>query len=337
MRIGALLALAACSAIGVLVGATPAPVQAEAAAIQSAPSIRIDDCIEVSAGDQFEVDIRARGVNNLIAWEVYFAYNRHLIEVINKDVNMLLATGRGASVFDVSDPVPNSTGFYRMGAADVGSGDSLKQGDVLVRLTLRAKAEGVTPANIYRDDYNRDGTIDYGPVLTAAGTPPTYLGDTNGDQLFDGEILSGQIAIGTDCMQPPPALQPGESEGVPGGPGDRPGPESGPPSNEEGPDDGNQAENSESESDPTGGGEELQNSESQDTDNEDPDAPGVRGDTGDDGNRPGGGPNDPQGGDAGGIGGGGIVPWLLIGLGVAVAASGGITFYMIRAASREPY
>jgi hypothetical protein len=35
--------------------------------------------------------------------------------------------------------------------------------------------------------------------------------------------------------------------------------------------------------------------------------------------------------------GGGIVPWLLIALGVAAAGAGGITFYLIRAASREPY
>ena len=34
---------------------------------------------------------------------------------------------------------------------------------------------------------------------------------------------------------------------------------------------------------------------------------------------------------------GGLVPWLLIGLGVAAAGAGGITFYLIRAASREPY
>lgn len=336
--LGIVLALAAaCSAIAFSLAFEPSRAQARGDALQSVPSIRISPCIRVSPGEDFEVDIRARGVSNLIAWEVYFAYNRQLVEIVDKDVDMLLATGRGASVFDVSDPIPNSTGFYRMGAADVGSGGGPKQGEVLVRLTLRAKAEGVTPATIYRDDYNLDGTIDYAPVLTAAGTPPAYIGDTNGDTLFDGNISSGQIAIGTDCVQPPPVLQPGESEGVPGGPEDEPGADSGPTS-EGGAEDSEGAETggviSESESGPAGDGEDGQDPGADDP-GEDADQAGERGSVDENGDPAGENRNDPQRGE-GGVG-GGIVPWLLIGLGVAVAASGGITFYMIRAASREPY
>jgi hypothetical protein len=342
-RIGIVLGLAAvCAVIAFSFAYTP-PAGAADPSLQAAPTLLIDDCIEVSAGEQFDVDIKARGVSNLIAWEVYFAYNRRKVEVVNKDVDMLLASGREAVVFDVSDPVPNSTGFYRLGAADVGRGDGLKQGDVLVRLTLRAKEEGVTPALIFRGDYSGDGVADFGPTLTSAGQPPVYLGDTNGDQVFDGKISSGQIAIGTSCVQPePPPLQPGESEAV------RPDPEDPSSESTEGNESavgGSTGPGSEGGDGETGGG---TNSGGETSGNQS-DEPGGREDgesnpeevlnantssESTDG-RSDSNQNDVRRGDSG-IG-GGFVPWLLIGLGVAVAASGGITFYMIRAASKEPY
>ena len=49
--------------------------------------------------------------------------------------------------------------------------------------------------------------------------------------------------------------------------------------------------------------------------------------------------NDPRNPDQpkeGGIG-GGLLPWLLMGLGVAVAGAGGVAFYMIRIVSRESF
>jgi hypothetical protein len=298
---------------------------------QSAPALLVNDCIEVSVGDEFNVDIKATGVSNLMAWEVYFAYNRHKVEVIERDVRRMLATGRSSNVIDVSDPLPNSTGFYLMGAADIGNGDSAKQGDVLVRLKLRAKQEGVTPANIFRGDYTGDQVIDFAPKLTGLnGTQPTYLGDTNGDQLFDGPIASGQIAIDTDCVQPVPPLQPGESEAVPpaaagsdetdpgvvinqgtetGGGGDGVNPENGSESG------------SGTEQEQNNGDEGATTDNSQDPNGSNEENGGVQGASA-----------TPTDG-----GGSGIVPWLLIGLGAAVAISGGVTFYMIRAASKEPY
>jgi hypothetical protein len=293
----------------------------------------VNDCIEVSVGDEFNVDIKATGVSNLMAWEVYFAYNRHKVEVIERDVRRMLATGRSSNVIDVSDPLPNSTGFYLMGAADIGNGDSAKQGDVLVRLKLRAKQEGVTPANIFRGDYTGDEVIDFAPKLTGLnGTQPTYLGDTNGDQLFDGPIASGQIAIDTDCVQPVPPLQPGESEAVPPADADS---EAGPgavinePNETGGDGDGVNPENDS----PEGGN---GTGEQQDTENSSEDPPADNSQDGSSSNEENEGVQGASATPTDG-GGSGIVPWLLIGLGAAVAISGGVTFYMIRAASKDPY
>jgi hypothetical protein len=313
-------------ALALAVGARTPPARAQGPGLQGAPALLVTNCLEVAVGEQFEFSIKASGASNLLAWEVYFAYNRHLLEVVGRDVHQLLNTGRQPNVVDVSDPVPNSTGFYRIAAADLGPGDTPKQGDVLVMLTLQAKAEGVTPSNIYRGDYNGDGSIDFGPTLTGAG--PQYLGDGDGDQRFDGTISSGQIAIGTGCVQPVPELQPGESAAVPAPVG------------------------SETESEGTTGedtlntepdGSDTNNTEENtepgaDSNTEDTQASPVAAEGAQTNNRGG---NDnpernPQRPNEGGLG-GGLVPWVLIGLGVAVAGVGGITFYLIRVASREPY
>lgn len=320
-RTGVLLAptIAVC-ALALAISARTPVTRADDAGLQAAPALLVTECVEVGVGEQFDLSIRASGVGNLLAWEVYFAYNRHLLEVISTDVHQLLNTGRGANVVDFSDPVPNSTGFYRMGAADLGPGDSPKQGDVLVRLTLQAKTEGVSPSSIFRGDYSGDGNIDYGPTLTAPG--PQYIGDADGDQRFDGTISSGQIAIGTGCVQPVPELQPDESAAIPA-PVDTESGNEGTTTTEDAPDNG-----------PAGSD---ANSDSADANNEDPAAdPGSEQNTTTNDRAATGNPRNPNQPNEGGLG-SGFLPWLLVGLGVAVAGAGGIAFYMIRIVSREPY
>jgi hypothetical protein len=338
MRAGLVLGLSlALSAIALTLISGRTPMAAAEVPGQSAPSLLVSDCLEVDVGEQFDLTINARGATNLLAWEVYFAYNRHLLEIMDRDVHQLLNTGRQPNVVDVSDPVPNSTGFYRIAAADLGPGDTPKQGDVLVELTLQAKAEGVSPSNIFRGDYNGDGTIDFGPTLTGAntGAGPQYLGDTDGDQRFDGTISSGQIAIGTNCVQPAPVLQPGESAAVPEPPGSGETGDEPPPVD---PDNPSAPEPGADFNDNGGSGDIGANVEGAVQP-----SPAAADANASDANSDGDGssdgppnPDSPPNPKESGVG-GGIVPWLLIALGVAAAGAGGITFYLIRAASREPY
>lgn len=204
IRAGAGLLLLA----GALIASAAASGTAERGAktVVAAPgpaSLSIANCTEVDAGDAFDLEVLVHDVNGLAAWEVYFAYDPAILEVIDKDVRLFLAQRPNSNVFDFSDPVPNSDGLYRLGAADLGMGNTTESGSgVLTRLTLRAKAKGVSPAAIYRGDVNGDTILDLGPTLT--GPSGAHIDDADGNAIFDGPITSGQVAVDRRCVEPPP-------------------------------------------------------------------------------------------------------------------------------------
>jgi hypothetical protein len=168
-----------------------------------AGGLSVDKCVEVAKGDSFEINILVADVTNLLAWDVLYSYNRNVLEVTARDVRQLLAAQPSSNVFDLSDPVPNSTGTYRLGAADTGGTTAAESGGgVLATLTLRAKSAGISWSALYRADVDGDGTIDIGPTLTALGG--AHIGDNNGDSVFDGVITSGQIAVDRECVNPVP-------------------------------------------------------------------------------------------------------------------------------------
>lgn len=173
-----------------------------AQSLQSATSLSVDHCTEVEDGETVELEVHVNRIAELIAWEIYFAYDSSLLEVINRDVRQFLSEGPNSNVFDLSDPVPNSTGLYRLAAADVALDAVAETGSgVITTVTLRARNEGVSPAAIYRSDI-----LPLGPRLTGEGG--TTIGDTNGDGIFDGTITSGQIAIDRPCRPTPPTPNP---------------------------------------------------------------------------------------------------------------------------------
>lgn len=192
-----LLALGGC----VYALATAARTSSASPQAQAGTALSTADCIEVDRNDSARVSINIDNSPELFAFEVYFAYDPDLLEVIDRDVRLFLSEGPNSSVLDVSDPVPNSTGIYRLGAADVALGGTAETGDgTLATVTVRAKAEGVSPAAIYRSS-------DFiGPKLTTVGGGK--IGDTNGDDIFDGPIASGQVAIDVSCNPVAPTLRP---------------------------------------------------------------------------------------------------------------------------------
>jgi hypothetical protein len=113
------------------------------AALALAPSLSVEECIEVEEGDTFTVGISVAGVTNLLAWDVYYAYDRKVVEVVGKDVRQFLDNEPNSNVFDFSDPVPNTSGIFHIGAADVGGPNTEEDGSgVLAVLTLRARSKG---------------------------------------------------------------------------------------------------------------------------------------------------------------------------------------------------
>ena len=168
-----------------------------------AASLAVDECIEVDAGDTFTVAISASGVTNLMAWDIYYAYDRRILEVVDWDVKQFLTTEPNSNVVPLWDPVPNTTGLYHIGAADIGGRGTEENGSgVLAVLTLHARGEGVSWSALYLDDANEDGVVDIGPTLTQ--TSGGHIGDSDGDGIFDGAIRSGQIAVGRSCQDPEP-------------------------------------------------------------------------------------------------------------------------------------
>jgi len=200
-----------------LAGAAGAPAPTATAA---ATGLSVPGCIEVEPGETFEVSILVADVTDILAWDVYYAYNRKVVEVTKRDVGagtipggdtpdvrQILEQLPNSNVFDLSDPVPNTSGTYRLGAADTGGTGAAESGSgILATLTLHAKAKGISWSSIYRADVNGDGTVDIGPTLTAIGGQ--HIGDTDGDGIFDGVIASGQIAVDRKCANPAPTAPP---------------------------------------------------------------------------------------------------------------------------------
>jgi hypothetical protein len=158
----------------------------------------IDSCIAVKKGDTFEIDLFVTGVDNLMAWEIYFSFDGDVVNVTDRNVQMFLAASAGSEAWDASDPLPSSGGLYRLGAIDLSKPPAVHSGSgVLARLTLKAVGAGLSPAMLTTLDANNDGKIDLGPQLS--GTGAKAIGDTNGDGFFDGPLLGAQIAVGRDC------------------------------------------------------------------------------------------------------------------------------------------
>lgn len=158
----------------------------------------IDPCVSVTRGDVFDVDLYIQEVDELLAWEVYIAYDPDVLEVTGRDTEMFLAANPGSSVLDVSGSIHNRDGLYRAAAADTSDPPTPDSGSgTLLRLSLKALRSGTSDLELIKRDIDGDGRIDLGPLLRNVDADP--LGDTNGDAIFDGSIENAQVAVDTPC------------------------------------------------------------------------------------------------------------------------------------------
>jgi len=164
-----------------------------------------ESCVEVSSGSTFDVDIVIRDVSNLLSWEAYFVYDRNVVEILSKNVRMFQAANPGSNLIDASEPLPDDDGRFLIAASETSHAADSGSG-VLARLTLRAKAPGVSPANLPLIDVNGNGQPDLGPILT--DNKGVKIGDANGDQFFDGSIAHGAVAVDRLCTQSEPTPTP---------------------------------------------------------------------------------------------------------------------------------
>ena len=154
-------------------------------------------CISVATGDTFDVDIIVSNVVDLFAWELEFVYDPLIIEIVGRNVEMFL----GSNLFQASEPLPDSDSHHFLSVADQGGAHS--GSGVLARLTLIAKAPGLSPAAL--------STRVIWPWLKDADL--NFIGGVDGNRSFDGAIFQAQIAVDTNCDSATPTEDTDTSNG----------------------------------------------------------------------------------------------------------------------------
>jgi hypothetical protein len=109
-----------------------------------------EDCIVVSAGDTFDIDVTIEGIPSgigMIAYAASLNYPDGVITVTAANSDFLLTANPGSVLFAVNDPVPDAVSPYTSAALDIGL-EAHETGDgVLVRLTLAV--DGSAPTGQY--------------------------------------------------------------------------------------------------------------------------------------------------------------------------------------------
>jgi len=147
----------------------------------------IEGCVEVQDGDEFDIDIYIKDVSpDLKSFDLTFNYDSTLLEVWDVNVSPFLAAGDGSDVWEYCDPTPDTSGFFLVNAADMGSNHDSGEG-VLARLHLKALDDktGTSQADLMLitmkdgDDNNIEPTDQYG--------------------YYNGIVRNGMIAVNEPC------------------------------------------------------------------------------------------------------------------------------------------
>ena len=137
----------------------------------------IQSCRSVSVGDTFDVAVVIEDVANLMGFQFDFLYDPALVNVRGGDVNLFLASPPGASILDLSDPLPDSDGLHVVGAMNVGPPPDANGSGVLARLTLSPVGAGAESLALNR----------------------VWLGDTWGDPMNMRWWTNGLVAVDQPC------------------------------------------------------------------------------------------------------------------------------------------
>ena len=139
----------------------------------------------------------------MIAFEVDVRYNPDLLEIVAVDYDLMLAAvGDYQPFVDLTDELPDTDGDYRLVVLDTASQTGVPEINqpelnvergkgVLARITLRAKAAGVSEV-----------TVGYDPP----DGPYPLTQDTQNETIIVDRIGGASIAIGQDC--PPEVIAP---------------------------------------------------------------------------------------------------------------------------------
>ena len=146
----------------------------------------VQSCTSVSSGQQFSVDIFVKNVSDLLGWFTTLQYDPGVLNVAAIDVQMFQAADGNSTIFNASDPVPNSDGSFDASGIDLNAPPADDSGSgVLGRVTLVAVSPGVSPLTM--------------SVPSLVGVSGQQIGDSNGDSVFDGPVASAEVSVGGIC------------------------------------------------------------------------------------------------------------------------------------------
>ena len=158
----------------------------------------IENCISVPKDTEFQMDVIVRDVSDLLAWEIYLDYDGAIVTVTDQNVKLFQQANLGSSVLDISERVPDGSGFHHLAAFDSSDPPTPDSGTgVLARVTFKAVGSGDTKIQFGDRDLDGDGAPDKATLMRDSDTRP--IGDTNGDSLFDGQSTGAEVAVDQDC------------------------------------------------------------------------------------------------------------------------------------------
>lgn len=161
----------------------------------------IDACVSVATGQSFDIDVFVTDVAPMAGWAAIFTFDGSIVRVVAVDVNLFLAAATGSAVGSLSDPLPDSSGRYVVAGIDLGAESQESGSGVLGRLTLEAVGPGVSQLGLGEPEL-----IDI---------DANYIGDTDGDDYFDGPMLNAEIRVDQSCPSEPLAPTPAATATVP--------------------------------------------------------------------------------------------------------------------------
>ncbi|HUF54313.1 MAG TPA: cohesin domain-containing protein [Dehalococcoidia bacterium] len=169
----------------------------------------VQNCIGVSVGDSFDIDVYVKDIDDLIAFRAFVQYDPAVLEVSDRDTEFFLTTADETGVLDQSDTVPDSDGQYELQAVNASDSSAGASGDgVLGRVTFTAVGTGFSTIDLTPVDLNTDGVIDRG--IYFADFEGDNPGDEDGDTYYDGTLRGAVVAAGESCDDAPDA--PGSQE-----------------------------------------------------------------------------------------------------------------------------
>ena len=146
----------------------------------------IDACVSVTTGQSFDIDVFITDVRDLFGWEATLNYDGSVVHLVGMDAQLFQASNPGSQVVDFSsDSLPDTDGSHRLGVGEMAATSADSGSGVLLRLTLEAAAPGTSRVSL--------------TGLMMRDMHGVFIGDANGDKLFDGSLSEADIRVDEPC------------------------------------------------------------------------------------------------------------------------------------------